>query len=474
MRWMRIAVAAGIAAGAALAYRAVDSGASQAALVRRPLVEPTALSPDAIGEIALERDGIRHRFVRRGESWWQVEPIEHAVDAWSMRQLAARLLKTEVVREIELPAAGDAAARDAALREAGLAPAVGRIEFIEARGDGGAEPRRLALEFGRRSLAGRAYARLASGDADRFAVVDAGLHEFALERDPREFRRRELFVDLGEVDGVEFTSGGNRSELVREGRGFRLEAPVRARADRAAAEELVDALRRAKSGGFVTDSPAAKEVYGLEPPAATIAVRSGGERRAFHIGDTVSIGAQDRFGMLEGSSTVVRIPAAVLATVLPRPERLVDGIASGVRAADVGGIEIARRASDERLSIRREVKGWTARLSRQGQTESTVVPVAAEAVERLLAALTATRAGAIELATLKDGDVEATITLLGFADEPIDTVRVARLAPRAGDGAAGPRTALENGDGVLRIHGAIDLPITRQELRGDGAAGVGR
>jgi hypothetical protein len=97
----------------------------------------------------------------------------------------------------------------------------------------------------------------------------------------------------------------------------------------------IDALRRAKSGGFVSDRPVELSVYGLEPAGATIEVDSAGTRRALLIGDVVSLGAQDRFGMLDGTTTVVRLPAAVLAPMIPRLERLIDAVASGVRARDI-------------------------------------------------------------------------------------------------------------------------------------------
>jgi hypothetical protein len=48
------------------------------------------------------------------------------------------------------------------------------------------------------------------------------------------------------------------------------------------------------------------------------------------------------------------------------------------------------------------------------------------------------------------------VVLKGFANEPLDTVRIAQRT----DG----KTILENGDGVLRVFGAIDLPITPAEL----------
>ena len=56
-----------------------------------------------------------------------------------------------------------------------------------------------------------------------------------------------------------------------------------------------------------------------------------------------------------------------------------------------------------------------------------------------------------------EADAVATVTLVGFAGEPLDTVRIAR---RASDG----KSLLENGDGVLRVHGAIELPLSAQEL----------
>ena len=84
--------------------------------------------------------------------------------------------------------------------------------------------------------------------------------------------------------------------------------------------------------------------------------------------------------------------------------------------------------------------------------------VDASAVDRLLAALSMTRAGSVEIAAYPIASERARVTLLGFANEPLDTVRIARGVSSGG-------FILENGDGVLRIHGAIDLPIDVSELR---------
>jgi hypothetical protein len=449
MRLLRTPLVALVALGAAIAAHRLGSVEEVATNARQPLVAREAFDPEQLAEATIDRDGLRYRFVRRGGSWWQTSPVEHAVDGWSVRQFAARVMKAESVRSVDF-AKGDSTA----LSAAGLSPPQGRIELVEDAPEG-APPRRVVVELGRRSLAGRAYARVAEPATarPRYEVIDGTLHEFALERDPREFRRRDLFIDVGEIDRVELTAGESTTAIVRSGRSYRIDGPIRTRADRQQCEELFDAIRRARSDGFIVDNPVELAVYGLEPPAASLVVRSGTREIRLRIGDPVSIGAQDRFGLLDGTSTVVRIPAAVLAGIAPRADRLIDTLATGVRAADIGAIEVAQGTS--RLVLRRETDRWTATASEADAAESKG-SVDSGALARLLAALTETRAGSVQIAPFPADRAVATITLRGFAGEALDTVRVA-------SGVNGG-FALENGDGVLRIHGAIDLPLSRKEL----------
>ena len=449
MRLLRTPLVALVALGAAIAAHRLGSVEEVATNARQPLVAREAFDPEQLAEATIDRDGLRYRFVRRGGSWWQTSPVEHAVDGWSVRQFAARVMKAESVRSVDF-AQGDSAA----LSAAGLSPPQGRIELVEDAPEG-APPRRVVVELGRRSLAGRAYARVAEPATarPRYEVIDGTLHEFALERDPREFRRRDLFIDVGEIDRVELTAGGSTTAIARSGRSYRIDGPIRTRADRQQCEELFDAIRRARSDGFIVDNPVELAVYGLEPPAASLVVRSGTREIRLRIGDPVSIGAQDRFGLLDGTSTVVRIPAAVLAGIAPRADRLIDTLATGVRAADIGAIEVAQGTS--RLVLRRETDRWTATASEADAAESKG-SVDSGALARLLAALTETRAGSVQIAPFPADRAVASITLRGFAGEALDTVRVA-------SGVNGG-FALENGDGVLRIHGAIDLPLSRKEL----------
>jgi len=422
-----------------------------------PLVPAATVDAEKVDEIVLEREGVLHRFVRKGQGWQQIEPIAHAVDGWSMRQLIGKVLKAESVRNIDLSALA-ADTRVKSLAEAGLSPPAGRIELIEST-DASGHRRRVVIELGRRSLAGRAYARAdtaSEGSAPKgYSVIDGALHEFALGRDPREFRRRELFVDLGDVDRLAFRAGESELVVVREGREYRIASPVQTRADRVQVEELLDALRRAKSSGFVSDRPVELSAYGLGPAMASLELGSAEVRRTLLIGDSVSLGAQDRFGLIDGTSTVVRIPAEVLATIVPRLDRIVDAVATGVRARDVGGIEIT--SGVRRISLRRESDGWSATVGEQGGSGTQQGSVERERVEGLLKALSETRAQAVELAAFPSAESIATITLLGFGSEPLDTVRIARRESDA-------KWILENGDGVLRLHGAIELPLTADEL----------
>lgn len=422
-----------------------------------PLVPADAIDSERVDEIVLEREGVVNRFVRKGQGWQQLEPVAHAIDGWSMRQLISKALKAESVRSIDLSALA-AEARSKSLVEAGLAPAAGKLELIESA-DASGQRRKLVIELGRRSLAGRAYARASTAAEDSaktgYAVIDGALHEFALGRDPREFRRRELFVDLGDVDRLAFRAGESELVVVKDVRGYRIASPVQARADRVQVEELLDALRRAKSAGFVSDRPVELSAYGLGPAMASLELGADGVTRTLLVGDAVSLGAQDRFGLIDGTSTVVRIPAEVLATIVPRLDRIVDAVATGVRARDVGGIEIA--SGMRRISLRRESDGWSSTVGEQGGGDSQAGTVERDRVDGLLKALSETRAQAIELAAFPSAESIATVTLLGFGGEPLDTVRIARRE-------ADSKWILENGDGVLRLHGSIELPLTADEL----------
>ncbi|MEY2795631.1 MAG: hypothetical protein RIR10_1347, partial [Planctomycetota bacterium] len=225
MKWIRSLFALAIAGACAVAASRLADTATSQGPTRRLLIAADEIDPDRVDHIELARDGKRFVFERVSANpsqnsatqtsasqatWRQIAPVTHAADAWAVRQFISRVLKAESVRHVAAPS-GDASTgvgtMNATLESAGLSPAVAMVTLREAPNSAGAR-REVVVELGRRSLAGRAFARRA-GDPG-YDVVESALHELALERDVRDFRRRELFPDLGEVQRVVFESGNNR------------------------------------------------------------------------------------------------------------------------------------------------------------------------------------------------------------------------------------------------------------------------
>jgi hypothetical protein len=293
-------------------------------------------------------------------------------------------------------------------------------------------------------------------------VADAALHERLLEMEPKEWRSRRVFP-VGErgpdaIEAIEWNRGGQRIRVEREGTGWLVTAPLAARGDRPRIEDLVAAIGRTESEGFLFDSPESLEPYGLGTPVARIEVDAvdDASTRTLLVGSPVGLSSTARHAMVEGVPTVVRLGAAAQATLFPPLEVLVDPVASGVRAEDVRKLEIRR--PDATLELVRGDDGWTLTALAADGTPVSSGPADRAAVARLLASLTAERAPEIKIADFPKELEVATIVLYGFDLAPKDIVRVAR-DPKSG------RFALENGDGVVRVHpAALPLSLEARQL----------
>ena len=418
-------------------WRWRDAGSTAPAVVGpRPfLAEP--IDPDALDRIELRRGGEPAMvFAREGTEWWMLEPFRHPMDPFSMRQVGVALASAPRLR--------DAAESDRAAM--GLAPPRATLVVV-------AGGRREEVEIGRRGLAGRGFL---ARKGEPPAVADATLHERLLEMEPKEWRSRRLFpvAERGPeaIGAIEWNRDGVRIRLEREGSAWKLVAPITARADRPRIEDLVAAFGRTESEGFLFDVPEGLEPYGLHEPVARVevdAVEDGLDRRVI-VGSPVGLSSSARHAMVEGGPTVVRLGAAAQSTLFPPLEVLVDPVASGMRAEDVKKLEIRR--SDATLELVRGDDGWTLTTLASDGTPVASGPADRIAVARLLASLVAERAPEVKIAEFPRELEVATIVLFGFDLAPKDIVRVAR-DPKSG------RLALENGDGVVRIHPAA-LPLT--------------
>ena len=422
-------------------WRDGDAAGPVASGPRPFLADP--IDPDAIGRIELRREGEpAMTFVREGSDWWMVEPFRHPMDLFSMRQVGVALAAAPRLRE----------ATEADRASMGLAPP--RATLVVVAGD-----RREEIEIGRRGLAGRGFL---ARKGEPPAVADATLHERLLEMDPKEWRTRRLFP-VGErgadaIDAIEWTRGGQRIRLERQGSAWKIVAPLAARGDRPRIEDLLAAFGRTESEGFLFDAPASLEPYGLHAPVADVTVEAtdDGLSRTLLVGSPVGFSSQARHAMVEGVPAIVRLGAAAQATLFPPLEVLVDPVASGVRAEDVRKIEIRR--PDATLELTRGDDGWTLATLAPDGTPVASGPADRVAVARLLASLTAERAPEIKIAEFPKELEVATVVLFGFDLAPRDIVRVAR-DPKSG------RFALENGDGVVRLHpAALPLALEARQL----------
>ncbi len=421
-----------------------------------------AIDVDAIDAITLERaGGGRFRFQREAAGWAQVEPFRAELDPFSARQLITQAAELRAFRmmAVEEDARAEPAAATLTLEASSTATG----------------PRRWEIRCERRGVAGRAMLRLGRpGSDERRVVTDAAFYERVVEMDPKEWRSRSLFPDaLGPARAIRrITPAGGAAggpvaeatiELLREGNRWRVTRPVATRADGQRMDELLTAIARARSDGFLFDMPADLAPFGLQRPDARFEVDFGEPdaivTRSLLIGAPLGVGSADRYAMIDGVPSVVRLSAGTQALLFPPFESLIDPMATGVRAADVKRIEIrgAGAASTGTIELTRALDRWTVTAG-AGESADAALPANATAVDALLTALTSQRAPEMAFGEFpKDMEV-ATILLFGFDGRPLDVVRVARDSRTS-------RWGFENGDRMLRVHPAsLRIPLSLDDF----------
>ena len=442
MRWIRVALVLACALLLLVIARRTQQDL-EVVDVEEMLLTGEAAQADLLTRVELMRKGSTGAqttwvFERRGDVWLQVEPFEHPVDPWAMRKFVTLASTLDIVRrETSTPAS---------LNALSLASPAGVLTLHR-----GADV--TTLEFGKRGLAGKGFLRhqSASVGGDDILVVDAELHHRALGIDPREWRLRSLFPDATNAMSVRFDGGALPLELAKQGNAWTLEAPARTRADQQQVEDFLAAAARVESSGFVADTPAQLAMYGLDPPSATLEVRSPTQTRKLLIGDPIAIGSQDRFGIIEGVPSVLRLSATTLAGVRPRFELLVSPLASSVRAADITSIEVLQSKDGrvDSLQLLRSLDGWSA---------STATEVKRDAIESLIAVCTESRAQSLAADAAPASDVVATVVFRGVGGITLGALIVSR------DPASGA-WGLDDGSRVRRVYAASTvMPLTAAEL----------
>jgi len=407
---------------------AVAPGSSRAGvrLIPPTLIESGKLVPEEVRTVVVERAGEEPmRFERNGEAWSQVSPIVHPMDPFSIRQLIGQAAQSQVLDEVELSGDEEALSKEML----GLSPPLARISYESPAGS-------VSLLLGRIGLGGRAYVQV-MGD-DRVLVIKSDLHDRAAVMDPREWRDRTLLPGVSvDAQRISYQAAGASLVLERERRRWKLVQPVATRADTTAVEAYVANLAKAQLDGFILDAPDSLDRFGLEPGVGVVEVMmdNSSTTQRVRIGLPIGAASGDRFGVVEGRPTVVRINRATVEAMFPAVELLIAPTGSGVPSADVKTITI--RAGGSELEFERDLEKWRS-LTHDG------LEISATLVEELLRQLTELRAPRVSVEPYPMEQQAAIITLGGFGGKPLDTVRIVKDETTGNWG-------FENGDNVLRI-----------------------
>lgn len=378
-------------------------------------------------------------FVRGADGWVQDAPFPHPADPASIREVIDVAASLAASRAVD-PASIDPEAR-AAL---GLDPPAATVRLAWPGGE-------RTVELGRRTIAGRAWARV-TGRAEA-ASVDASLHELAVEGDARQWRLRRLHepgtADVGAIELRYGAAPGQRLSIRRTGGKWSIDAPVATRADAEAVRGYVEALSRAEADAFAADSPEDLAPFGLSSPERGVrleragAVAGDAPAGLVDVGSPVAEGAPERFARVMSRPTVVQVGAKALAAIFPPPAFFVDPRGCDAVQADVRAVEFVPFAADGSA----QTAAW--RLERTLDSWTLVLPGAeriaadGERARRLLAQLCEARAPAVAFQRMPDALRIGEFVLSGAGGAALATVRVAHEP----DG----QWALDGGDDVLRV-----------------------
>ena len=475
--WERVDPADGTAARAGRRPVFTEASAGRAGLPGMPSLpagDPVELTIRRAGQAVL-------RFTRDETGRWrQVEPVEHPVEAFSIER-TLRLVRGLEARDViaASPEQAGGAAAAAATTEPSEAALLGldppRAE-VEVRWPDAAEPA-IRLLMGRRGIGGRAYARVADDPERRMLVVDAELHDRAVVMDPREWRDRTIFgeVSLDTAAAISIEVGTLRTVMGREDRPWRLSEPYATRVNPLLLEELANRLTAARVNGFVIDRPEDPARFGLAPRAeAEIRVRVAEpgqpvRETRLRIGATAGAGTNDRYGIVDDRSVLVRVPGALVQSIARVPAMWADPTASGVQPLDVGRVRLLRQDPAVELVLERAGEAWTLAVGDGDEAPGETRSIPAAGPGRLLELLSEVRAPSVRPGRLTPAE-STTVVLEDFGGRPLHAVRVARGASADGGG----DWIMDAGDGLLRLYPAgIDPPLDAAALTAGGAAGSG-
>ena len=226
-----------------------------------------------LDELTVKSEAGETTTLRKADNIWSiVSPVNALASETEVSGITSAVEALEIARVV------DEAPTD--VKEYGLDSPRITVEF---KGDGGKLAGKVLLG-GKTATGGNLYARR-NGEPRVVLVGTTG--ETSMNRSTFELReKRFVKLDRAKVDAIELQIGSTAGELVKKGEDWAVAKPAAARADTSAVDGLFATLDSTEMKSVVTAAPTPDDLekYGLDKPAATIALRSGTDRRSIAIG----------------------------------------------------------------------------------------------------------------------------------------------------------------------------------------------
>ena len=299
------------------------------------------------------------------------------------------------------------------------------------RGDGAS----MRIEFPGQPVGGRTLAVATDAQSERRAgFVDASIRDMLLNPGPRGWRLMTAMPGVGvEVSRVRIVSPTGGLLLGQVAGKWSLREPVGARADDAAVQNLLATLTSLQIERFVDDGSVDADAAGLREPKLRIltetdarVIGDDGEvsvrttERALSIGGAADMEGNLLFASPDLGTTIFTVAAHGLRALPTDPLACIARSATAVLPANVGMAHIRFPDGSER-GCRRGIDGWD-----ELATDGRMLPLELEPVQDMLDFLSARIPPTVRI--LAPGEIagapSASVTLFGFADEPLDTIEL--------------------------------------------------
>jgi len=217
-------------------------------------------------------DGQTSKVEKTGDQWKLVEPVQADADAGEVSAV------TNAIATLDIDRVVDENPKD--LKTYGLDPARVDVAF---RVKGQKDARHL-LVGDKTTTGGDLYARLPN--QKRVFLINS-YNDTTFNKNTFALRDKKILkVEADKVDGLEIHDGANVFQFARSGTDWKIVKPIAARADYGQLQGIVERLTTAQMQSIVSDTDTDLKKYGLDKPATTITITTGGTQTALLLGNT--------------------------------------------------------------------------------------------------------------------------------------------------------------------------------------------